>query len=66
MDDQENEVTASEVIAREHELIGESRKPSKKEKRIHRQLRKEFDKDDDDDSITDYDFTKSFKKIMRG
>lgn len=61
----EEEVTASKVIAREHKLLGESGKPTKKEKRVHRQLRKEFD-DDDNGSLMGYDFTKGFKKIMRG
>ena len=63
----EDDVTAEEVIKREHELLGESGKPSKKEKRVHRILRNEFDDDDGNGkSVMDYDFTRGFKKIMGG
>ncbi len=60
----DDDVTAEKVIEREHELLGESGKPSRKEKNVHRKLRKEFD--DDDDSVMGYDFTRGFKKIMGG
>lgn len=63
----DDDVSAEKVIKREHELLGESGKPSKKEKRVHRLLKNEFDDDDDDNGKfnMDYDFASGFRKIIK-
>ena len=56
----DDDVTADEVINEEHRL---ERKGIPAEK-AHKIIRKKYD--DDDDSLSNYDFTKGFKKIIRG
>jgi len=60
-DEEENETTASEVIEREHELLGEKGKPGKKEKRVHKILRDEFDDEEEDDNNDSHDYNFDMK-----
>lgn len=53
--EEDDDVTAKEVIEREHELLGEKGKPGKKEKRVHKILQDEFDDEEEDDDSFNFD-----------